>query len=157
MLGMPSPIHADDGQLNLLDVQALPASSAKAGAHARDDAKVRVTLRLSAAHAASLAERARTAAASRGDYVCGLLDGAVPAPLPADHAASVSALLISTDRLAAMSVDLNAFSRLLGRVPASQLEPYRATMRTLADDVRKHLALSAALIAELKPARKARR
>ncbi len=154
---MRSSIHVEDGQLSLLDVRAAPASNAGPGAADRGGDKIKVTLRLPAAHAATLASRARAAAVAQGDYVCGLLDGAAPAPLPLDHAESVRALMGSTDRLAAMSVDLNAFARLLGRVPTAQLEPYRATLRSLADDVRKHLALSATLIAELKPARKARR
>lgn len=123
----------------------------------RGGAKVKVTLRLPAVHAAMLASRARAATVAQGDYVRGMLDGAAPPPLPPDHGASVRVLLASTDRLAVLTVDLNAFTRMLARVPASQLEPYRASLRSLVDDVRKHLALSAALMAELRPARKARR
>jgi hypothetical protein len=63
-----------------------------------------------------------------------------------------AALMASTDRLAAMSRDLNAFLRLLGRVQAAELESYRAGLKSLTTDVREHLAFAAALIAELRPA-----
>jgi len=118
---------------------------------------VKVTLRVSGAHAAALAKRARAADVSQGDYVASLLDGVAPAALPADHALAVKALSASTDRLAVLSADLNAFQRLLGRVSVAKLEPYRASITSLTKDVRDHLAASAALVAELRPARRPRR
>ncbi len=118
---------------------------------------VKVTLRIPDAQAALLNARARSAEMAQGTYVCALIDGMTPAPLPADHALSVRALSASTDRLATLSADLNAFSRMIGRVPNEQLEPYRASLRSLVGDVRKHLVLSAVLIAELKPAQKSSR
>ncbi|MEO6277361.1 hypothetical protein [Roseateles sp.] len=117
---------------------------------------VKVTLRLPPAQAALLAARARAADVAQGNYVAALLDGIPPAPLPSDYAAAVQALIVSTDRLAAISVDLNAFLRLLGHVPSAELERYRAGLRDLVDDVRKHLASAATLIAELRPARRPR-
>ena len=83
----------------------------------------------------------------------GLLDGTPRVPPPPDHAQAIAALARSTDQLAAISTDLNAFMRLVGRVPRSELERYRAGILTLADDVRRHLAVAASFIAELKPAR----
>lgn len=115
---------------------------------------VRVDLCIPHAYASALASRARTADVARSTYVCALLDDLPPSP---DHAASVAALMISTDRLAAMSSDLNAFLRVLGRVPAAELAGYRAGIQSLTADVRKHLACAAALIAELRPALKTRR
>lgn len=117
----------------------------------------KVTLRMSSLCAHSLAERARAADVSQGEYVCGLLDGVPPAPPAPGHDASVAALMASTDRPAAMPSDLTAFLRLLGRVPVSELEPYRVGMKTLTREVREHLACAAALIAELKAARGTRR
>jgi hypothetical protein len=114
---------------------------------------VKVTLRLPAAHAFLLARRARAADVSQGDYVVGLLDGAPCVPPSPDHAQAIAALARSTDQLAVISTDLNAFMRLVGRVPRSELERYRAGILTLADDVRRHLAVAASSIAELKPAR----
>lgn len=114
---------------------------------------VKVTLRLSPVHALLLARRARAADVSQGRYICTLLDG-MPAPRrPVDHSAAVTALRASTDRVAAMSVDLNAFLRLLKLGPNQQMENYRAGLMSLADDMRAHLATASALIAELAPSR----
>lgn len=115
---------------------------------------VKVTLRLSPAHAVALASRARAADVSQGGYVAGLMDGAQPGPLPPDHASAIAALTASTDRLAVMSSDLNAFMRLLGRGSSAEIERYRAGIMSLADDVRGHLASAATLIAELRSARR---
>ena len=114
---------------------------------------VKVTLRLSPVHAVLLARRARAADVSQGRYVCTLLDG-MPALLrSADHSTAVTALRASTDRVAAMSVDLNAFLRLLKLGPNQQMENYRAGLMSLVDDMRAHLAMASALIAELAPSR----
>jgi len=129
-----------------------------AGAGKSSGGKVaKVTLRMSAVHAATLARRARAADVAQGQYVGTMLDGVPVPPLPADHSASVAALRASTDRVAAMSADLNAFLRLLDSVPASQLEGYRAGLRSLASDMRAHLAKASALIADLAPSRRRQR
>jgi hypothetical protein len=102
------------------------------------------------------ARRARAADVSQGAYVAGLINGAAPDPRPPDHAHAVAALTASTDQLAAMGTDLNAFIRLLGRGSSSEVERYRAGIMTLADDVRSHLATVAPLVAELRSARRRR-
>lgn len=117
---------------------------------------VKVTLRLSAAHAIALATRARAADVSQGAYVAGLIDDTPPTPLPPDHMYAVAALVGSTDQLAAMGADLNAFVRLLGRGSSTEIERYRAGIMSLTDDVRRHLALAAALAAELRSTRRSR-
>jgi hypothetical protein len=111
---------------------------------------VKVTLRLSAAHAVILASRARVADVSQGRYVAGLIDGTPPQPRAPDLARAIAALMTSTDRLAVLSADLNAFMRLLGRAQRSELEPYRASIQSLGTDVREHLASAAALMASLR-------
>jgi hypothetical protein len=111
---------------------------------------LKVTLRLPVGHAVVLASRARVADVSQGTYVARLIDGTPAQPRAPNHTQAVAALMASTDRLAALSADLNAFMRLLGRTPSSQLEPYRASIRSLASDVRVHLASAAALVAELR-------
>lgn len=114
---------------------------------------VKVTLRLPPAHAVLLASRARVADLSQGMYVARLIDGTPAQPRAPDHTRAVAALMASTDRLAVLSADLNAFMRLLGRTPRSELEPYRANIRSLAGDVRVHLASAAALVAALRATR----
>jgi hypothetical protein len=111
---------------------------------------VKVTLRLPVAHTVVLASRARVADVSQGTYVARLIDGMPAQPRGPDYAQAVAALMASTDRLAALSADLNAFMRLLGRAPRSELEPYRASIRSLAGDVRVHLASASALVAALR-------
>jgi hypothetical protein len=110
---------------------------------------VKVTLRLPAAHAVLLSKRARAAEVAQGSYVAGLIDGTPYVPRPANHAEALGALVRSTDQLATTGADLNAFMRLLGRVSAPELEPYRGSIKSLTDDVRKHLAATAGLVAEL--------
>jgi hypothetical protein len=133
------------------NLPAIPAT-----ATAIDTRVVKVTLRLSASQARALARRARAADVSQGAYVAVLIDGAQPSPLPPDHAQAVTALLASTDQLAVISTDLNAFLRLLGRVSSSELEYYRAGIMSLSADVRRHLAIAATLVAELRSARRPR-
>lgn len=113
----------------------------------------KLTLRMSPVHALLLARRAREADVSQGRYVCTLLDGLPAPPRPAEHSAAVTALRVSTDRVAAMSVDLNAFLRLLRLGSNKQMENYRAGLMSLADDMRAHLATASALIADLAPSR----
>jgi hypothetical protein len=115
---------------------------------------LKVTLRLPVAHAVVLASRARVADVSQGTYVARLIDGTPAQPRAPDHAQAVAALTASTDRLATLSSDLNAFMRLLGHVPRSELEPYRASIRSLAEDIRAHLASAAALGAALRAERR---
>jgi hypothetical protein len=134
----------------------LPAIPATATATVIDTPVVKVTLRLPTSHAIALARRARAADVSQGAYVVGLIDGEPPNPVPPDHARTVAALLASTDQLAVIGTDLNAFLRLLGRRSSSELERYRAGIMSLAEDVRGHLALAAALVAELRSARRPR-
>ena len=110
-------------------------------------------MRMSATHAVNLATRAHSAGVSQGAYVAGLLDNAPPSPLQPDHRVAIGALLTSTDQLAALSADLNAFMRLLGRGNPAALEPYRAGVMSLNKDVQSHLAAASRLMAQLKPPR----
>jgi hypothetical protein len=131
-------------------------ATASATATAIDTPVVKVTLRLPASQARALARRARAAEVSQGAYVAGLIDGAPPSPLPPDHARAVAALRASTDQHAVIGTDLNAFLRLLGRVSSSELERYRAGIMSLSVDVRRHLAVAATLVAELRAVRRPR-
>ena len=142
----------------MLDASAPQAElfSAVAAAAPRvppDRLPVKVTVRMSATHALTLATRAHSADVSQGVYVAGLLDNAPPPPQPPDHRAAVGALLSSTDQLAVLSADLNVFMRLLGRGNPAALEPYRASVMSLKRDVLGHLAAASRLTSELKPRR----
>jgi hypothetical protein len=118
------------------------------------EAAVKVTLRLPAAQAMLLAQRARAADVAQGIYVAGLIDSAPPVPLPANHAAAIAALVGSTDQLATTSADLNAFARPGGLLSVPELERCRVGVMHLADEVRRHLAVAAPLLAKLKSRRR---
>ncbi|WP_374678720.1 hypothetical protein [Piscinibacter sp.] len=122
-----------------------------------DGALVKVTLRLPSAHALLLASRSRRAEVSQGIYVASLLEGrALPAASP-DRREAIAALSRSTDQLAMLSMDLNGFMRLLGRVPDERLEPYRAGVRSLSTRVQQHLDQASQLLNDLQQAAPARR
>ena len=118
-----------------------------------DGLPVKVTVRMSPTHAVTLATRAHSADVSQGAYVAGLLDNAPPPPQPPDRRAAIDALLTSTDQLAILSADLNAFMRLLARGNPAALEPYRASVMSLNRDVQGHLVAVSRLMSELKPPR----
>jgi hypothetical protein len=117
---------------------------------------VKLTLRLSAAHAVALATRARQADASQGAYVAGLLDGSPPAPVPPDRADAIAALVASTDQLAALSADINAITRLLNRGKGAEAARYRSRLDDVSVEVRQHLKKAADLFSEVMPSRQAR-
>jgi hypothetical protein len=142
--------------VSLLDAEPSDNQIGRNDAVMPDVQVVKVTLRLSAAHATALATGARSADVSQGAYVAGLMDGMPPNPLPPDHTHTVAALVGSTNQLAAMGADLNAFMRLLVRGSSPEIERYRAGILSLADDVRSHLASAALLVAELRSARRLR-
>ena len=121
------------------------------------DKTTKVTLRVSAVHAVLLARRARASETSQGGYVCALLEGEAPAPLPSNHEAAIQALMSSTDHLAVLSADLNSFLRSVGHIPNAELQRYRASLVSVVDEVRKHLAQASALIAEIRTARRGHR
>ncbi|MEO8925185.1 MAG: hypothetical protein ABI330_20560 [Caldimonas sp.] len=103
-----------------------------------------------------MATRARAAGLPYGAYLATLLDGTPAPPLAADHAAAVTALGVSTERLAVVSADVNELIRVLGRggMPASR--QFDDRMAGVAGDVRQHLVLASRLITALKPAARLR-
>jgi hypothetical protein len=122
----------------------------------RDRQLVKVTLRLPTGHATLMDYHARKADVSKSSYVAGLIAGAPP---PTNHTQTVAALRASTDRLAVISTDLSAFLRVMHMVKhgaSQELERYRAGIMTLNDDIRRHLAVAALLVADLRATRRPR-
>jgi hypothetical protein len=103
---------------------------------------VKLTLRLPQPHADALIVNAVGLGLSYGEYVAKLVNG-TPLPQPAaERAADRAALLKSSDQLAALSADLNAFMRVLRRGDSAALEKYRRRIETVDSDVRDHLDLA---------------
>lgn len=148
---LQTPPAQDELFASHADTPSIPLASLPAP---RGDALTKVTLRMPARSARNLAVRARQADVSQGDYVARLLDELLPPPQAPDHAQAVAALLASTDQLAVLASDINAFMRALRTGSGAALEAYRASVMSLGDDVRIHLGAAAALMAELKPSRK---
>ena len=120
------------------------------------DHPVKLTLRLHRGAADRLATRARAAGLPYGAYLVTLLDGTPAPPLAADHAQTVMALGVSTERLAVISADLSELIRVVGRSGAPAARRFDDHMADLAGDVRRHLVLAARLMTALKPAARVR-
>lgn len=112
---------------------------------------IKVTVRLPIGHALLLAKRARAADVSQGSYVAGLIDGR-PLLTSPDRRQALAALVRSTDQLAIICTDLNAFMRLLRTGTKAQLEPYRARIESLAADVHGHLEVAGRFLADFSKA-----
>ncbi|MBU4506664.1 MAG: hypothetical protein L6414_12720 [Hydrogenophaga sp.] len=122
--------------------------------YVREEQVVKVTLRLPAGHAALMNYKARIADVSKSIYVAALIEGAPP---PRNHAQTVAALQASTNRLAIVSTDLSAYLRILHMVKpgaSQELERFRAGIKTLNEDIRRHLDTAAELVAELRATRR---
>lgn len=110
---------------------------------------VKVTLRVGAMHAARLAHRARAAEVSQGAYVATLLDGMAASPRPADHGDAVAALAESTQRVAAMSADINTFTRLIRDLNLHEAPKFCTGLMSLSEDMRLHLRVASRLMARM--------
>ena len=109
---------------------------------------VKLTLRLRESAAEALILNATGLGLSYGEYVARLVRE-TPLPMPArERAADRAALIASTDNLAALSVDLAAFVRLLRRGKSAEVEKYRRRIETVDLDIRRHLNQVSALIAD---------
>jgi hypothetical protein len=118
---------------------------------------LKLSIRLTSAEAELLDAGARRAGLSRGAFVAGLVS-AIPSLTDAQASRSdyLAALTASSAELSTLSRNVHHLAVLLrqGDVPAAQ--EYRWRLETLGDDVRAHLRLAAASLAELRPARHVR-
>ena len=122
--------------------------------YVREEQVVKVTLRLPAGHAALMNFQARMADVSKSIYVAAPIEGGPP---PRNHSQTVAALHASTNRLAVISTDLSAFLRIMHTVKpgaSPELERFRAGIKTLNEDIRRHLDAAAELVAELRTTRR---
>jgi len=110
---------------------------------------VKLTLRMRQHEAEALILSAGGLGLSYGEYVARLV---TKTPLPmraAERAADRAALMASTDNLAALSVDLAAFVRLLRMGSSAEVEKYRRRIETVDIEIRRHLDRVSALIASV--------
>ena len=110
---------------------------------------VKLSARLMRPASNRLDQSARAAGLSRGAYLARLIQCAPPVASSADRAALCTALNKSSEELAVMSRDINHLTQLLRQGAVQAARSYAARHETLDRDVRSHLALAAAVLAEL--------
>jgi hypothetical protein len=130
-----------------------PATSPRTSPASRH---VKLSVRVSPLVAHRLDLSARAAGLSRGAYLMRLIDGAPPVIPSAERAKAFAALNGSSSELAIFSRDINHLTHLLRGGSLAAARVYRDLLDTLDGDVRKHLELSATVIAELMRDRKGR-
>ena len=118
--------------------------------------RVKLSVRVSAPAARRLDLNGRAAGLSRGAYLTRLIDGAPPVIPRAERAAGFAALNASASEVALLSRDINHLTHLLRMGSVRAAREYQGRMETLDGDVLRHLALSAAVIAELMADRRGR-
>ncbi|MEO6745820.1 MAG: hypothetical protein ABIN08_15175 [Caldimonas sp.] len=110
---------------------------------------LKLSARLVRPAAIRLDQSARAAGLSRGAYLERLIRGAPPVASSADRAALFTALNKSSEELAVMSRDINHLTQLLRQGSVQAAKAYAVRHETLDRDVRSHLALAAAVLADL--------
>lgn len=116
--------------------------------------RVRISLRLGAEQATALQTAARTAGLSAGDCVAALLAGVfrmTAAERPSDQ---VAALTASCSVLTSLNRDLRHLTLLLSRGSVEAARQYRDRLDEVDRQVRAHLLLAAAVLADLKHLRR---
>jgi len=131
------------------DLAVLPDLAADRTVAQLPEARVKLSVRLVRPAANRLDQSARAAGLSRGAYLARLIEGAPPVVSSADRAALFTALNKSSEELAVMSRDINHLTQLLRQGAGQAAKAYAERHETLDRDVRSHLALAAAVLAEL--------
>ena len=110
---------------------------------------VKLSVRLMRSAASRLDSDARAAGLSRGAYLARLIRGAPPISASTERIAACKALNKSSEELAVMSRDINHLTQLLRQGSIAAAKAYAERHETLDRDVRSHLALAAAVLADL--------
>jgi hypothetical protein len=117
--------------------------------------QIKLSLRLPRGVADRLNRHARAAGLSRGAYLSRLIEGALPVLASTDRAAGIAALSASANEVALLSRDINHLTHLLRGGSTDAARQYTERLEALDADVRAHLALAAATLAAVSPARRA--
>lgn len=128
----------------------MPAKGCAGATHDR----MRLNLRMSREHARATLEAARRAGLAPGDFVGGLVLGVPVLVGGANQAHHLASLTASSAELSTLSRHLHRLSLLLSQADADAARQYRQLLDTLAADVRGHLRLAAAALADLQPQRR---
>jgi hypothetical protein len=123
---------------------------------APDEARARLSLRMTRVEALAILSAARQAGMAPGAYVAGLV-AAVPVltggASRSDHIAELTA---SSAELSTLIRNIHHLTALLRQGQVRAAQEYRAMLDTLADEVRVHLNLASHVLAEVRPRRSQR-
>lgn len=114
-------------------------------------ARVRLSLRMTRAQAAAVIESAHRAGMSPGDYVANLVAGVPVLAGGGRRAEHVAALIASCAEMSSLNRNVHQLTSLLNEGKSRAAQEYRVMLDTLANDVREHLRLTSAVLAELRP------
>ncbi|QCB44905.1 hypothetical protein [Hydrogenophaga sp. PAMC20947] len=117
----------------------------------RASERARLCLRMGSDESAATLAAARRAGLSPGRYVAQLVAG-VPAILEGGrHADHVAALIADNAELCTLSRNIHHLTHLLRQGDVVPALAYRDMLNTLDGDIRRHLALAACALADLRP------
>jgi hypothetical protein len=103
------------------------------------------------AQAAAVIEAAQRAGLCPGDYVANLVAGVPVLTGGPRRAEYVAALIGSCAEMSTLSRNVHHLTSLLSEGKSRAAQEYRAMLDTLSDDIREHLRLASAALAELRP------
>ena len=139
----------------LADALGQPAASGalRAPYPRRDQSasRARLSLRMTRAQAVAVIDAAHRAAMSPGDYVANLVAGVPVLAGGGRRAEHVSALIASCAEMSSLSRNVYQLTSLLREGSSRAAQEYRMMLDTLANDIRGHLRLASAVLAELRP------
>lgn len=115
--------------------------------------RVRLCVRMARVHARATVDAARHARMTPGDFIGGLVEGVPVLSAGGSRADHVAALVASSAELSTLSRNIHRLSVLLRQADVEPARAYREMLDTLAKDVRQHLQLAAAALADLQPQR----
>jgi hypothetical protein len=113
--------------------------------------RAKLSLRMTRAQAAAGIEAAHRAGMSPGDYVANLVAGVPVLTGGGPRAEHVAALIASCAEMSSLSRNVHHLTSLLREGSSRAAQEYGAMLNTLSNDVREHLRLASAVLAELRP------
>ena len=133
-----------------LGVEESPPACEYASVSMPADVAVKISIRIAAGDAQLLAARARRARLSRGAYLQELLAGTSQGDGPA-RSEQLRALVACNAEMAALSRSIRHLTLLLAQDAVRAVQEYRPMLETLDTDIRAHLGLASAVLAEVRP------
>lgn len=110
--------------------------------------RTRLSIRVSAVEAQRFTSAARSAGLSRAAYLAELIDDAPEVVNSATRSAQLAALAATNADLSTLSRNLRHLAALLGQGSLRAAQEYRGMLDTVAGDVRRHLSVAAAVLAD---------